>query len=67
METTGQTNKLLTVKEASAWLRVSPYTLREWIRLRKIRAVKSGERIIRVEMEALEQWVRLHRIIKRGV
>ena len=56
----------MTVSEAADWLRISPHTLREWTRRKKIHAVRFGSRFIRFEMESLRQWALMHRSFKRG-
>lgn len=67
MDGTDDRQALLTFKEAANRLRVSPYTLKEWVRLRKIRAVKFTPKIIRLEAEAIDQFIRIHRVIKKEV
>ena len=48
--------KLLTVKEASAVLRVSPARLYELCRLQLVPCVRLG-RQVRIEQRALEEWI----------
>jgi excisionase family DNA binding protein len=47
------TERLLTPEEAAARLAVSPRTLREWIRQKKIRGVRVAGKLLRVPESAL--------------
>jgi excisionase family DNA binding protein len=49
--------KLLTPEEAAERFAVSPRTIREWIRLRKLRAVRVG-RLLRVPESAVRDFIR---------
>lgn len=46
-------NDLLTVNEVAAILRLSPFTIRRWIKEQKLRAVKVGSvwRVYKVDLE----------------
>lgn len=50
-------NRLMTVEEVAAYLRVKPSTVYDWAKRGKIPAVKIG-RLWRFESEEIEAWVK---------
>lgn len=50
-------NELLTVPEASAYLKISPWTLRHWMGAGKIRCVKMNGGVVRLRRRDLERFV----------
>lgn len=51
----------LTLAHAADYLDLPPSTLREYVRLRKIRAFKPGKNVL-FRIRELDQWVESHRL-----
>lgn len=50
-------DRLLSADEAAELLQVSPYTVRQWARERKIPAIRLGDRYWRFRRSALDAWL----------
>jgi excisionase family DNA binding protein len=51
------TERLLTARELSEWLGVSPETVLRWTRARKVPAVRLPSRAVRYRESDIEAWV----------
>lgn len=56
-----ESNRLLTAKEIAKMLKISPYTVKRWVKMEKIQAVRIGPQILRFEPETVNRWIRMHR------
>ena len=50
----------LTLQEAADYLRLSPHTIRAWIRHRALPAVKLSATVVRIRRDKLEAWVEIN-------
>ena len=58
MDTTQQADvEWLTLRGAAQYLRLSPNTIRAWIRTRGLPAVKLSGTVIRIRRDKLDAWV----------
>ena len=64
--TTAQTSRLLTMKEAAAYLGLQPATLYEWVGARKISYTKMG-RLTKFDRRYLDKFIEQHTVKARAV